>query len=614
MSDTDPRAPAPLDARIAWALFALGFCALLATEGPVGFVRDESVYFAAGESYAGWLKLLVQNPRLALSDAAIVRHFDLNHEHPALMKTLFGLSHLLFHQGLGWLGPAAAFRVPAFAAAALIPALVYLLGAGLYGRKAGLFGALCFLLVPRQFFHAHLACFDVPIAAAWLLTVYTFWRAETGRRYWLWCGVAFGLALATKHNAFFLPLVLVPFALFRAWRLAEDSPGGRALVMGFAGLHGAVALLFGLLVLGSGGPARFQQKFLLLSPHTFLFAALVAGSAWLLLRLRAVSGAAFRALAPVTAMAALGPAIFYAHWPYLWHHPVDRTAWYLAFHATHEHYVWFYLGQLLREPPFPLEYVVAVTALTVPTSLLLPMVLGLLSVAGRGLASRSSRTRGRWAPVTGGEALVAVNALASIALISHPEVPHFGGVKHWFPSMPFLSILAGYSASRAATALAGLLPRLGRRASGWVVAGPLYALLLLPALIATVRVHPYGTSAYSELAGGIPGAASLGMQRQYWSNNVTGVLPWLNEHAPPGARVWFHEVTGLAVRYYQQAGMLRPDIVPAAGPQDAQLAAYQYHQEFREQEMNIWQAFGTEKPVTGLYVEETPQVIIYRRP
>jgi len=30
---------------------------------------------------------------------------------------------------------------------------------------------------------------------------------------------------------------------------------------------------------------------------------------------------------------------------------------------------------------------------------------------------------------------------------------------------------------------------------------------------------------YGELAGGTPGAATLGMQRQYWSNNVTGVLP-----------------------------------------------------------------------------------------
>jgi hypothetical protein len=44
------------------------------------------------------------------------------------------------------------------------------------------------------------------------------------------------------------------------------------------------------------------------------------------------------------------------------------------------------------------------------------------------------------------------------------------------------------------------------------------------------------------------------------------------------------------------------------------VVAYQYHQEFREHEFNVWQAFGTQRPVTGLYLDETPQVVVYRRP
>jgi len=205
-----------------------------------------------------------------------------------------------------------------------------------------------------------------------------------------------------------------------------------------------------------------------------------------------------------------------------------------------------------------------------------------------------------------------VNALASIALISLPNVPHFGGVKHWLPSMPFLALLGGTSVARAARmgcdALLARAPRLPKPA----VSSALFALLLAPALIGLWRVHPYGTSFYGELAGGIPGAASLGMQRQFWSSNVTGVLPWLNEHAPYGARLYLHEV--ISFGDYQRNGMLRADLRPAGGPQDADLAVYQYHQEFREQEMNIWQVFGTTKPVTGLYVDETPQIVVYRRP
>jgi hypothetical protein len=134
-----------------------------------------------------------------------------------------------------------------------------------------------------------------------------------------------------------------------------------------------------------------------------------------------------------------------------------------------------------------------------------------------------------------------------------------------------------------------------------------------PAAIASVRVYPYGTSHYAEAAGGLPGAALAGMQRQFWSNNVTGVLDYINQNAKPGERIYLHEVTGDSIRHYQRNGMLRADLGFTGGPWDADLVAYQYHQEFREHEFNAWQALGTVKPVYGLYVDETPQVVVYRR-
>jgi 4-amino-4-deoxy-L-arabinose transferase-like glycosyltransferase len=201
---------------IALGLWVLAFIALLLTERGVGFVRDEGIYFPAAESYASWFRLFFRAPSQALTDAAIVSAWDINHEHPALMNELYALSHLLVHQGLGWLRPATALRLPALAMAALVPALSFLLGSALYGRAVGLFAALSFLLVPRHVFNAELAAFDMPVAAMWLLVVYSFWRAMESRRWGVLCGVAFGLALCTKHNALFLPFVLTPFALWRA--------------------------------------------------------------------------------------------------------------------------------------------------------------------------------------------------------------------------------------------------------------------------------------------------------------------------------------------------------------------------------------------------------------
>jgi hypothetical protein len=201
----------------------------------------------------------------------------------------------------------------------------------------------------------------------------------------------------------------------------------------------------------------------------------------------------------------------------------------------------------------------------------------------------------------------------SIALISMPNVPHFGGVKHWFPSMPFLAVLMAGSIERGAKGLvATLLPR-------WKAATELRVLLALcvllgsSALIATARVYEFGTSAYSELAGGLPGAASLGMQRQYWANNLSGVLPWINANARPGERIYFHENHGGQLRDLQRNGMLRTDVQPVGGPEQADLVVYQYHQEFRDAEFLTWQSLGTFRPVTGLYLDETPQLVVYRR-
>jgi hypothetical protein len=590
-------------------LFMGGFVALWATEAPVGFVRDESVYFAAARSYAIWLLQLFRDPTAALTDAAIVRAFDFNHEHPALMKMLFGVSDLVLHQHLRWLRPATALRFPAFAVAALIPPLLYRFATPLYGRLAGLFAALSFFLVPRQFFNAHLACFDVPIATFWLLTVYFFWKAQQAPRYWLWCGVSFGLAVATKHNGWFLPFVLTPFGVWRAWSVTRGDQTGRGWLLALLGLWTATSVL-GVVLWISTAPRRVVDSVAVLSPATAVALILIGGTIWMMIQLRRTSLPAFRAMAPLCAMAFIGPALFYLLWPYLWHHPIERAAWYFDFHATHVHYAWFYLGRVLRAPPFPLEYVFVKTALTVPVSILLPMALGLLSVLVGGFfpnrVGSSFVADRRWDHL-----LVAANALASIVIISHPDVPHFGGVKHWLPSMCFLGLLGGFSVSRAALTLGGFFPQ------GWArnIGSPalLFSALLSPALVAEARIHPYGTSYYSELAGGVPGAATIGMQRQFWSNNVTGVLPWINSNAPAGSRLWLHEVTGLAFREYQLNGMLRADIRAAQSPKDANLSAYQYHQEFREQEFEIWQEFGTQTPATGLYLDETPQVIVYQR-
>ena len=121
---------------------------------------------------------------------------------------------------------------------------------------------------------------------------------------------------------------------------------------------------------------------------------------------------------------------------------------------------------------------------------------------------------------------------------------------------------------------------------------------LFPGIWQIAHVHPYGTSAYGELAGDIPGAATLGMQRQYWSNNVTGVLPWLNAHCPPGRARLLPRGQRRELPHVRGMGMLREDIRYAPWPEQADYAALQWHREFRDREPETWNAFGTRRPAT----------------
>ncbi|HUB06206.1 MAG TPA: hypothetical protein VMB50_04355 [Myxococcales bacterium] len=538
-------------------LAALTFVAMVATERAIGFTRDESFYFFAADQYTPWylgiLDALFHGRLLEhFSDANLQRAFWYNTEHPVLMKVLFGLSHRLFTVGLGWLRPAAGYRAPAWAVSGLVSALLYLVGKEAAGgrRDAGVLAALLFWLYPHDFYHGHLACFDMPITGMWLLVVYAYWRGFGSRRWAIFSGVAYGLALATKLNAFFYPAALLAHWAFSiapaAWREGRWKALGRTL------------------------------------PRQWAY------------------------------MATLGPAIFFLHWPYLWPHPIERIGSYLGFHANHVNYPWAYLHQLLREPPFPLAYVFVVTALTVPLPIFVLMATGTLRALGR-LFGRGERR------LDSLHALLLFNGLLPLLLISWPTVPHFGGMKHWMPGLPYLCVLAAEALVGVAAFLARWRrhPELEQR-----VLTALSALVLLPALLGCIHIGGYGESFYNELAGGEAGAATLGMQRQFWSNNVSGVLDWLNHNAPPNAVVDFHEVTQGSYVAYREDGMLRPDIrFTTCGGGDtmpclrsAGLAAYQYMQEFRDQEYQIWNAFGTNEPVHAHFLDEAPDITIYRRP
>ena len=166
------------DALIALGLGLSYLSLLLGTVENLGYMRDEGFYFQAARVLESWLDLLSEHGTKAFEQGSVDRYFAVNHEHPLLMKLLFALSHRYLHERFALFAEAGtAYRFPGMLMAVLAVVVVYLWGREIRGRVAGVVSALLLALMPRVFFHAHLACFDVPVAAMWLTTAYVFFRS-----------------------------------------------------------------------------------------------------------------------------------------------------------------------------------------------------------------------------------------------------------------------------------------------------------------------------------------------------------------------------------------------------------------------------------------------------
>jgi hypothetical protein len=487
---------------------------------------------------------LFSDPGAALERANIDRLWAVNREHPALMKSLFALSHGLFYDKLGWFTEqGTAYRFPGMLMAGLALSTIYAWGRQLLGRLPGLVAALLFAAMPVMFYHAHLACFDMPVAAMWLVTAYAYFRSlHTSRPGWaIACGVLYGLLLDTKHNAWLLPPALV--------------------------LH------------------------LLITRGPELWAALRRG------RVAPPKG--------LIAMALLGPLVFYACWPWIWHDTIPRLTEYVKFHTGHEYYNMEFLGRTYWKPPMPLLYAWVMTLATVPTITLALFASGF--VASVLALRRRSGEAGRLRFST--DVLWALGLFTSYAPWLSDNTPIFGGTKHWITAYPFLCLFAGRGFSVAAERCAVLFPRL--RAE--LVPAVLSLAVLAAPLVMTAHSHPWGLSFYTPLVGGAPGAASLGLNRTFWGYTTDAVLGFINQRAPRSTGVYVHDTALQSFDMLQRDGRARRDLRPTLAIHQSQLALYHHEAHMRRVEYQIWVDYQTASPAAlGVY-DGVPIVWVYER-
>ena len=197
---------------IAASIVVIVFILLLATESHIGLTWDEPDYIAASESYVHWLGQLLDNPGYALSTEGIERYWTANHEHPPFDKIWSGIVWRLTRDLLPHL---TAHRLGNMLLNSLLFGLLFLLVQDVYGTWVGLAASASLLVMPRFFFHSHLAALDVAAASLIVAIVLLFWKTRDRRSWWvdIALGVLWGIAVATKVNAVFVFPTLVLWAL-----------------------------------------------------------------------------------------------------------------------------------------------------------------------------------------------------------------------------------------------------------------------------------------------------------------------------------------------------------------------------------------------------------------
>ncbi len=559
-----------IDPLIFVGLFVAYLAWLLSTAKDLGYARDEGFYFHAARTYGRWFELLFTNPGQALQPAIVDQHWQENHEHPALMKSLFWASQRWLY-GSVFEERGTAYRFPAMLLSALAVATTFAWGRRTIGRAGGVVAALFLAFIPSIFYHSHLSCFDMPIAALWLFTAYAYFRSlESPRLGWaIGCAVLYGLALNTKHNSWFLPSALVAHAFVR---------------------HGFTL------------------------PRTF-------------------RGALRRVPLALVLMAVLGPAILYATWPWIWHDTLDRFTAYVKFHTQHVYYNMEFLGETYFEPPFPRAYAWLMTLATVPASLLLSCSVGVCVVCCR--RWKQARVWAGFKAVAEPRPTAAVmvprpGAWASLWLLCivvsygpwlSTSTPIFGGTKHWLSAYPFLALFAGqgfvWLAAVLSTRSAGAWPPMGAAGASprrrRVVQWGLGACLLLGPFTMAWQAHPWGLAAYTPLVGGAPGAASLGLNRSFWGYTTGSVVDYLNAATGESDRVFVHDTAVDSFRMLQTDGRLRKDIKPWWTVAGSKFAIYHHEQHMSRVEHMIWVDYGTIAPAHMATYDGVPIVWVYER-
>jgi 4-amino-4-deoxy-L-arabinose transferase-like glycosyltransferase len=603
---------------------------LLTLDQPL-FTWDEGYTLRREALMRGWFQRVLNPPagvsRSQLFSAPAISTFwqfarEEPDGHPPFYAVIGNAGWLL---GQAWLPPNEVHRLGPVLLFSLTSGVMYGFLARRWGRLAGVAAAGAWVLMPRVFAHAHLASYDIPLACLWFLTVLAFWKSLEGWTHSFRSGVAWSalfavllaLSAATKFTGLLIPLPLLVWSLAAGCRsLARQGVAASfksvrrlcvCLALPLALVPVGVALLREVRAIEAGLQARANENtqdrakraaeiFRSAKSHPSNVLIFVSAAVWVATLVvlaiargkhrsplqrehqtrqsddatsagSAAASGARAAISPVAetwAAVSLVPALTVALVPNWWHDPLRGIAIFVWSSTTRHTTTWIptqFFGTLY-EFSLPWYNTLAWVALTVPPLILLFIVLGIVSTLtscnDSGASDRSVAFRDRslaW--------LLLLNAATLLVIRALPGAPGHDGERQLLGSFPFLAAVAGLGAEWLRARLTHLNGLLANGVAWGLVA---VAFAWSGAAIWHFRSAPLAY--YTELIGGLRGAARLGLDpTYYWDAMDRDVIDWLNANTTPAERVLFCNYPE-SFAYLQHWDLLKVEILPTA-PQRA---------------------------------------------
>ncbi len=279
----------------------------------------------------------------------------------------------------------------------------------------------------------------------------------------------------------------------------------------------------------------------------------------------------------------LALGVYIVGWPWLWTSPMAHLGEYFRIQFAHGTIPVYIFGHTYAYAPW--WYAPVMFLSTTPM-----FVLGAFFIG----AIWALRSKSTW------DRIILLNALYPIIFFSLPGVYRYDWVRLFLSAYPFVCLVAG----RGIFVSIKFFDRRIRPLVGLAI----LCIWLFTVFSSVIRIHPWESSYYNELVGGILGAHRLGFESEFYGNAYVGVLPWMNANKKDMMCVSF---TKNVMDYYQAMGQIEPGVVYGATGDACKYEIILMRQGLFIRDVSLAQITKTQKPVYTVSVDGVTLVGVY---